>query len=138
MAMADSSSSNNSSGSEGRHDSPRVTERGNSKSDVSPFRGLFPQKRIVVDSYTPSHVDFLTNWFVASMTFGVDDGLVVVAAEDDATASFITDVSRVQQMERLFAVMGSISLSVDFDGLVPREKTIDLPDRALSGDWGLS
>ena len=62
----------------------------------------------------------------------------MVAAEDDATVSFITDVSRVQQMQRLFAVMGSISLSVDFDGQVPREKTIDLPDHALSGDWGLS
>ena len=59
MAMADSNNSSNSSGSEGRHDSPRVTERVNSKSDVSPFRGLFPQKRIVVDSYTPFTRRFL-------------------------------------------------------------------------------
>ena len=42
----------------------------------------------------------------------------------------------VQQMERLFAVMGSNSLSLDFDGQVPREKTTYLPNHALSGDWG--
>ena len=54
-----------------------------------------------------SHVDFLTNWFVASTKFGVDGGIVVVSAEDDAMASLITDVSMVQQIERPFALMDS-------------------------------
>ena len=39
-------------------------------------------------------------------------------------------------MERLFALMGSNSLSVDFDGQVPREKTIHLTSHSLRGDWG--
>ena len=64
-----------------------------------------------------------------------DDDTVVVAAEDDATVSLIIDVSRVQQIGRSFAVMDSNSLSVDFDGQVPRVKTIDLPSHALRVDW---
>ena len=87
-----------------------------------------------MDSYSSSQVDFLTNWFVASMKFGVDDGIVVVAAEDDATVSLITDVSRVQQIDRRFTLMDSISLSADFDGQVPSEKTTDIPNHALRGD----
>ena len=128
------SSSGSSSGSEGSQASPRVTKRGNSKPDVSPFCGPFPQKRIVVDRYSSSHVDFLTNWFVASVKLGVDDG-IVVAAEDDATVSWITDVSMVQQIERLFTLVDSISLSVGIGGQVPREKTADLLDHASRGDW---
>ena len=69
------------------------------------------------------------------MKFGVDDGMVVVAAEDDATVSLITDVSMVQQIERLFALMDSISLSAGFDGQVPSEQTTDLLNHALKGDW---
>ena len=134
VTMPDRCSS--SSGSEGSQVSPRVTKRGNSKPDASPFCGLFPRKRIVVDSYSSSHVYFLTNWFVASPKFGVDDGIAVVAAEDDATVSLITDVSIVQQKERFFALMDSISLSSDFEGRVPSEKPTDLPNRALRGDCG--
>ena len=52
-----------------------------------------------MDSSSSSHVDFLTNWFVASTKFFVDDDIVVVAAEEDATVSLITDVSMAQQME---------------------------------------
>ena len=87
-----------------------------------------------MDRYSSSHVDFLTNWFVDSTKFLVDDD----AAEDDATASLVTDVSMVQRIERLFAVVDSNSLSVDFGGQVPREKTIDLPNHALRGDWDLA
>ena len=130
--MPDSSSS----GSEGSQVSPRETKRGNSKPDASASRGPFPHKRMVVDSYSSSHVDFLTNWFVVSIKSLVHDDLVVMAAEDDAMVSLITDVSVVQQMERPFALMDSNSVSVDLDGQVPREKTIDLPNHALRGDWG--
>ena len=84
--MPDSSSS---SGSDGSQVSPRVTKRGNSKPVASPF-DPFPQKRTVVDGYSSSHVDFLTDWFVASSKFLVDDGFVVVAAKDDATVSLST------------------------------------------------
>ena len=59
-----------------------------------------------MDRYSSSDVNFLSNWFVASMKFGVDDSIVVVAVEDDATVSFVTDVSMVQQIERLFALNG--------------------------------
>ena len=135
VAMPDSSSS---SGGEGSHVSPRVTKRGNSKPDSSPFCGPFPQKRIVVDSHSSSHVDLLTHWFVASTKFGVDDGIAVVAAEDAVTVSLITDVSMVQRIERLVALMDGISLSADFDGQVPSEKTTGLLDRALRGDWSPS
>ena len=75
--MTDNSSGSSSS-SEGSQAPPRVTKGGNSEPDVSQFCGPFPQKRIVVDSYISSHVDFLTNWFVARMKFGVDGGIVVV------------------------------------------------------------
>ena len=51
----------------------------------------------------------------------------MVAAEDDAAVSVITDVSVVQPMERHSALMDRISLFVDSDGQVPREKTIDFP-----------
>ena len=80
-------------------------------------------------------VDFLTNWFVASMNFRVDDGIVVVAADDDATVSLITYVSMVQQIERLFTLTNSISLSADFDGQMPSEQTTALPNHVLRGDW---
>ena len=53
-----------------------------------------PQKRTVADSYGSSHIDFSTNCFVASMRFGVGNG-IVVAAEDDDTVSLIADVSMV-------------------------------------------
>ena len=72
---------------------------------------------------------------MASTKFWLDDGIVAVAAEDDAAVSFM-DVSMVQQMERLFALMDSISLSVDFDGQVPSEKALGHPNHALRGDWG--
>ena len=130
VAMPDSSS-----GSEGSHVSPTLTKRGNSEPDASPSCGPFQHKRTVMDSYSASHVDFLTNWFVDTAKFLVDDETVVVAAEDAATVSLITDVSMVQQMERPFAVMDSNSLSVDFDGQVTREMTVDLPNHALRGDW---
>ena len=97
--------------------SPRRTKRGNSKPDASSYCGPFPQQRIVVDRYRSSHVDFLTTWFVASSKFWVDDGMVVVAAEDDATVSLITDVSMVQQMERLFRFDGQfLAVLLGFDG----------------------
>ena len=32
--------------------------------------------------------------------------------------------------------MDSISLVVDFNVQVPRERTVDLPNHALGGDWG--
>ena len=85
-----------------------------------------------MDSESYSHVDFLTNWFADSTKFLVDDD----TARDDATVSLITDVSMVQQMEGPFAVMGSSSPSVDFDGQVPREKRFDLRNHGLSVDWG--
>ena len=40
-----------------------------------------------MDSYSCTHIDSLTNWFMASTKFLVDDDTVVVAAEDDATVS---------------------------------------------------
>ena len=67
-----------------------------------------------MDSSTLSHVDFLTNCLVVSTKCLVNDDIVVVAAEDDATVSLITNVNIVKQMERLFALMDSNSLSVDF------------------------
>ena len=75
------------------------------------------------------------HWFVVITKFWVG-GIVMEAAEDDATVSLITDASMVQQVERFFALMDSISLSVDFDGQVPVEKTVDLPNHALRGDLG--
>ena len=88
-----------------------------------------------MDSCSSLHLDFLTNWFVGSSRFLVDDGIVVVAAENDATVSLITDVSTVQQIERPSAYTDSISLSADFDGQVPSGKSTDLPDHASRGDW---
>ena len=46
-----------------------------------------------MDSYSSSHVDFLSNWFVDNTKFLVDVDTAVVAAEGDATARLITDVS---------------------------------------------
>ena len=51
--------------------------------------------------------------------------------EEDATVSLVADVSMVQQIERLFALMDSISLSAD----VHTEQTTGLPNHALGGDW---
>ena len=79
-----------------------------------------------MDSYSSSHVDFLTNWFADSTKFLVDDD----TAGDDATVSLITDVSMVQQLERPFAVMDVNLLSVDFDGQVQeRRQLISLTTR---------
>ena len=89
-----------------------------------------------MDSHRFSHVDLLTNWFVASTKFWVNDGIVVVAAEEDAAVSLITDVSIVQQMERPSALMDSISLFVDSDGQVPRETFLIFTNCVSSGDWG--
>ena len=60
----------------------------------------------------------------------------MVAAGDDATVSLITEVSMVQQIERLFALMDSISLSADFDGQVPSEQTTVLRNHVSRSDWG--
>ena len=77
-----------------------VTKRDNSKSDVSPSCGPFPHQRIVTVSFSPSFVGFSKNWFVVSTNFWVDDDVVVVATESDAAASWIADVSTVQQLEK--------------------------------------
>ena len=61
-----------------------VTNRDDSKPDASSFCGPCPHKRIVMDSCSPSHVDVLTNWFVASTKFLADDDVVVEATESDA------------------------------------------------------
>ena len=111
-----------SNGGESTQVSPRLTKSGNSKPVASLFCGPLPPQRIVGDSYCPSNVDFMMNWFV-------------VAAEDGATVSSITDDSMVEQMERSFALMDSISLAVSFDSQVPSENTTDLPNHALRGDW---
>ena len=58
---------------------------------------------------------------MASTKFLADDG-TVVAAEDDATVSLITDVSMVAENGKTFRLDGQHSLSVDFDGQVPRER----------------
>ena len=92
VAMPDSSSS----GSEGSQVSSRGTKRDNSKPDASPSCGPFLLERIVMDSYSSSHVDSLACWFVNHMRFSVDDDIVVAAAEDDAAFCLTTDVSMVQ------------------------------------------
>ena len=126
VAMPDSSSS----GSESSQVSPRVTKRDNSKPDASPFRRRFLHK-----ANCRTQLQFflrrLDGLFLARTKY---EGIVVVAAEDDATVCLITDVSMVQQMERLFALMDGISLSVGFDGQVPSEKTSDRRNLALRGD----
>jgi len=48
----------------------------------------------------------------------LDDDVVLVAVEDDAAVSLITDVSMAQQLGRPFALMDNNSLFVDFDGQV--------------------
>ena len=53
---------------------------------------------------------------------------VVVATERDAAASWIAN-------GKLFAVVDNNSLFADFDGQVPREKTVDLRNHAFGGDW---
>ena len=64
-----------------------VTKRDDSKPGASPFCGPCPHKRIVMDSCSPSHVDFLRNWSVASTKFLADDDVVVEATESDAAVS---------------------------------------------------
>ena len=54
---------------------------------------------------------------MASTKCVVDDNIVVVAAEVDAAVSLIADVTMVPQVERLFALMDSISLSVDLEAI---------------------
>ena len=46
----------------------------------------------------------------------------------DAVASLIADVSLVEGL--------SPTLFGDFDGQVPRERTVDFRNRASGGDWG--
>ena len=60
------------------------------RSDASPPCGPFLLGRIVMDSYSSSHVDSLNN-----MRFLVDDD-IVVAAEDRAAVGLITGGSMVQ------------------------------------------
>ena len=114
------------------------TKRGNSKPDASSSCGPFSTQADCHGQsqfFSSSHVYFLTNWCGDSTTFLVDVGTAGMAADVDATVSLITDDSTVPQMERLFAVVDSNSLSIDFCGQAPREKTIDLPNHALRGDW---
>ena len=113
-----------------------MNERDDSKPDVSPLGGPFPPRRIVTVSSSHPHDDFLTKWFAASTKFLVDDDVVVVATENDAVASLIAVVCMVQQLGRPFVLRNSNSLFVDFDGHVPRERTVGLPNHALEGDWG--
>ena len=61
-----------------------VTKRDDSKPGAPTFCGPCPHKRIVMDSCSPSHVDFLRNWSVASTKFLADDDVVVEATESDA------------------------------------------------------
>ena len=82
------------------------------------------------------HTLVLKNWFVVSTKFLVDDDVVMEATENDAATSWMFDVSVVQQLRRLFASMDNNSPFVDCDGQVPRERTVDLPNHALGGDWG--
>ena len=123
VAMPDSNSS--SRGSAGSRISLRVTERDDSKSDISPFCGPFPHQRIGMVSSSLSYVGFLKNWFVVSTKFLADDDVVVEASA--AAVSWIADVIMVQQLGKPFALMGNNSLFVDFDGQVPRERAVDLP-----------
>ena len=51
---------------------------------------------------------------MVSTKFLITDDIVVVAAEDDATVSLITNVNILKQTERPFALTDSNSLSVDF------------------------
>ena len=73
---------------------------------------------------------------MVSTQFLADDDVVVEATESEAAVSWIADVSMVQQLAKLFGLMDNNSLFVDFDGLAPRERTVDLLDHALGGDWG--
>jgi hypothetical protein len=116
--------------------SMRVTTKDDLTPDISPSCRPFPHKRIVMVSFSSSFIDFLTNWFVTSAKFLVDDDVVVVVAEDDAALSMITDASMVQQLGRPFALMDVDSRFVDFDGQVPRAKTVDLPSFVSKGDYG--
>ena len=80
-----------------------MTERDDSKSDVSPSCGAFPHQRIVTESFSLSHVVFSKNWCVVSTKFMVDDDVVVVVTESDAAASWIAAVRMVQQLGKHFA-----------------------------------
>ena len=60
---------------------------------------------------------------MVSTTLLVDDDTVVVGTESGAAASWIADVSMVQQLGKPFALMDNELLFVDFDGQVPRERT---------------
>ena len=62
---------------------------------------------------------------MVSTKFLVDDDVVVEALESDAAVSWIADVSVVQPLGKHFALMDNNSPSVEFDGLVPRERTVD-------------
>jgi len=117
----------------------RLTKRDYSKPNISPSCGPFPQKRIVMISFSSSYFDFLTNWFVTSAKFLTDDDVLLVVAEDDEALSLITDTSIVEQLGRPFALMDNQSQFVDFDGQVQRVNTVDLKHLAeLSsrGDYG--
>ena len=114
----------------------RVNEGDKAKPAISPSCGPFPQKRIVMVSFSSSYFDFLTNWFVTSAKFLTDDDVVVVVAEDDAALSLMTDTSIVEQLGRPFVLMDDKSQFVKFDGEVPRVKTVDLPDHSSTSNWG--
>ena len=73
---------------------------------------------------------------MVTTNFLTDDDVVVEATESDAAVSWIADVSMVQQLGKLFALVDNNSLFVDFDGQVPRERTVDVPNHALGRDWG--
>ena len=69
---------------------------------------------------------------MVSTKFFVDDDVVVEATESDAAVSWIADVSMVQQRGKPSALMDNNSLFVDFDDQIPRKRTVDLPNDALS------
>ena len=72
---------------------------------------------------------------MVSTKFLADDDDDVEATDDDAAVSRIANVSVMQQLRRPFVLMDSSSLSFDFDGQVPRGRTVDLHNRVLRGDW---
>jgi hypothetical protein len=114
----------------------RVVKNLNGKTsvpDISPWCVPFPEKRVVMVSFSVSYFDFLTNWFVTSAQFLTDDDVVVVVAEDERAQSLITDQGTVERLGRPFAVMNNQSKFVSFDGQIPLNSMSFLKTR---GDWG--
>jgi len=113
----------------------RVVKNLNGKTsvpDISPWCVPFPEKRVVMVSFSVSYFDFLTNWFVTSAQFLTDDDVVVVVAEDERAQSLITDQGTVQRLGRPFAVMNNQSKFVSFDGQIPLNSLSFL---TAKGDW---